>query len=717
MDPALQSTGDELADRTRTLWLKQEMKKREKEFTQSKSYSIFVGTWNVNAKKPQEKLEDWLKPKEDEKIKPDFYVVGFQEVVELAGLTGITTDETTGIPWRDLIQETLGGPKKYVLIGQKQLVGILVFVFARKKHVPLITGVVAESVGVGILGKGGNKGASVVRFRVQDTTICCVCSHLSARDNKWERRNEDYREIMRRVEFITQNDASSSLLPGQTIGDEIVKIEDHDYIVWLGDLNYRINLPFEEVYMCIQDNDLRRLLQHDQLIQQKDLGQCFDNFTEAEIKFLPTYKFCPGSDEYDSREEGKKRTPAFCDRILWRAQSGSSGNIKLLAYRRHELKTSDHRPVSALLEVAVMERIKEKQRTVYRELIKQLDQFENNKLASVAPSCDQFDFGVIRYGIPETRVLSLRNTGQVFANFQFIPKANGSVISKPWLHIEPSQGIVTQTDPLDIKLTIHVDRASAPGLNLGADKIEDVLILHLRNGRDYFISLSGQYQRSCFGTPLGHLLSIPWPIRCPQPSLIAHLPKPYTIPKELWRLVDYLLLRLAQEDVHDECGDNKELAEIREALDTGTPFMNFSSGSVMECILQFLHSLPEPVVPYQYYQACLDTVPQLNITFYHQAKQVVDRFDAVHYNCFIYLVEFMKEVIRLNVTSVDETARMFAGVMLRPPPNARGGAGGGTSGAGANGVADKKSVQFLLQFLRIQEVAMPNLRQIAAGHS
>ena len=76
------------------------------------------------------------------------------------------------------------------------------------------------------------------------------------------------------------------------------------------------------------------------------------------MTFAPTYKYTINTPHYvgDELEEDagtgaetkKRRTPAWCDRILWRGAA-----VQQLSYGRGEQLFSDHRPVSAAFGVTV----------------------------------------------------------------------------------------------------------------------------------------------------------------------------------------------------------------------------------------------------------------------------------------------------------------------------------------------------------------------------
>jgi hypothetical protein len=95
---------------------------------------------------------------------------------------------------------------------------------------------------------------------------------------------------------------------------------DHDVIVFVGDLNYRIvnSVDISEVYDMIYGHELLRLASYDQLCQEREKNTVFYGFNEGLLTFPPTYQFIPGKDVYDDRKDKKMRCPAWCDRILWR---------------------------------------------------------------------------------------------------------------------------------------------------------------------------------------------------------------------------------------------------------------------------------------------------------------------------------------------------------------------------------------------------------------
>nr|GMC60123.1 type I inositol polyphosphate 5-phosphatase 5 [Ipomoea batatas] len=146
----------------------------------------------------------------------------------------------------------------YNIIASKQMVGLFLSIWARKDLVPHIGHLRVCSVGRGIMGCLGNKGCIAISMSVHKTTFCFVCSHLASGEKEGDelRRNADVAEILKSVQFprICKN----------TDRHSPERITDHDRMLWLGDLNYRLSLSYEETRQRLEDNDWDSLLQKDQ---------------------------------------------------------------------------------------------------------------------------------------------------------------------------------------------------------------------------------------------------------------------------------------------------------------------------------------------------------------------------------------------------------------------------------------------------------------------
>ncbi|ONK80841.1 uncharacterized protein A4U43_C01F22380, partial [Asparagus officinalis] len=233
--------------------------------------------------------------------------------------------------WEDLVNKKRRS--SFMRIVSKQMVGIFLSVWVRRNLHKYIQNLKVSTVGVGIMGYIGNKGSVSVSMSIYQTPFCFICTHLSSGEKHGDeiRRNADVQEIHRRTRFSTT---------GMGLPQTIL---DHERIFWFGDLNYRINLPYERTHELISRKKWSELVESDQLKRELKKGRAFDGWCEGIIKFPPTYKYEFNSEKYIKDDlKGGRRTPAWCDRIL----TFGTG-MKLLSYKRSELKLSDHRPVTA----------------------------------------------------------------------------------------------------------------------------------------------------------------------------------------------------------------------------------------------------------------------------------------------------------------------------------------------------------------------------------
>ncbi|CAH1156231.1 unnamed protein product [Phaedon cochleariae] len=620
--------------------LKYQLKLKEPEFTQKQEFSIFVGTWNVNGQPPSISLRPWLSCDENP---PDLYAVGFQEI-DLSKEAFLFNDTPREAEWYKYVMEGVHPKAKYKLVGLARLVGMQLVVMVNSQHYPYVKNISVDTIGTGLLGKMGNKGGVGVRMELHNTSLCFVNSHLAAHVDEYERRNQDYKDINARMNFKRTPQA----------------IKDHEQVYWLGDLNYRItDLTTTQVKTLLNRHELPTLLRADQLNQQKERGNVLLDYEEGDIKFQPTYKYDLNTDTFDTSE--KARPPAWTDRILWRGKG-----VYQVAYRSHmDLRLSDHKPVSALFKSEISVVDPSKYRRVHEELLKKMDKYENEYLPQVTVDQTEVVFELVKFRERQTREITIANTGMVPAEFEFIKKLDENSYCKDWLRIIPYCGSINPGEKCDVKLEVC--------LETDLTKIYDILVLHLKGGKDMFIIINGDCQKSSFTTSISTLcrISVPimqvtdeqWRLALKDVSESSVL---YSVPRELWLIIDHLYRHgLKTRDLFESSALHEEIIRIRDWLDFGSldPLPG-NVQAVAETLLLFLSFTKDPVIPYDVHDACIAAASN----FQNCRQIVLQKVSDLHRNVFLYICMFLQEILKYsndNGYDAKTLASLFGDILLR----------------------------------------------------
>ncbi|TYI65756.1 hypothetical protein E1A91_D09G178900v1 [Gossypium mustelinum] len=241
-----------------------------------------------------------------------------------------------------------GSPARqhFCLAASKQMVGLFLCVWVRTDLYKHITNLKVSCVGCGIMGYLGNKGSVSISMTLHQKTFCFVCTHLTSGEKEGDeiRRNSDVAEILKRTKFSRSfRDLRQPFHPENIL--------DHNKVIWLGDLNYRLAPGCVDTHELLKKNNWQALLEKDQLRIEQRAGRVFSGWEEGRICFAPTYKYLTDSDDYvvqTSNSKEKRRIPAWCDRILWKGEG-----LKQVWYSRGECRFSDHRPVYSLFSVHI----------------------------------------------------------------------------------------------------------------------------------------------------------------------------------------------------------------------------------------------------------------------------------------------------------------------------------------------------------------------------
>ncbi|EFJ13099.1 hypothetical protein SELMODRAFT_122992 [Selaginella moellendorffii] len=288
---------------------------------------IYVVTWNMNGKIPERNLAN-LVDDESARRKHDLYVIGLQEAPSFYV--------------ESFFLEILG--ESYCLVASSVMSSLQLFVFARTALLSFLTDPRSDKVSVGGFGGviGRQKGAVAVSLRYRQLRFLFLSCHLAPHEGNVGARNAQFARITQSV-FARPNTANGcSCLHTATAGSDLV--------ILMGDLNYRVVGHKTSVGILIKNNLEKLLWPRDQLSREVARGNIFNGFVEGPLTFRPTYKYDVGTDNYDT--SSKERVPSWTDRILFKVRHKSWLSVAVQDYDSiNSLKSSDHRPVKALLRV------------------------------------------------------------------------------------------------------------------------------------------------------------------------------------------------------------------------------------------------------------------------------------------------------------------------------------------------------------------------------
>ncbi|XP_066595609.1 inositol polyphosphate 5-phosphatase K-like [Prorops nasuta] len=307
-------------------------------------FRIYFITWNVATKGPCQDVRQLLDLNNANQSLPDMYFIGLQEVK--AQPQNIIMDIFFEDPWTKSFREALK-EYDYVKVRTQRLQGLVLNMFCLRKHITHLRSIEAQYTKTGFGGLWGNKGAVSIRFNIYGVNICVMNTHLTAHENMLADRISDYNTILKSHSFSVPETSS---------------IFYHDYIFWIGDLNFRLNgddLSASEIDQLVHENKLDELLLRDQLKLVMSSGEAFAELQENSVTFAPTYKF-----EFCTQQYDLKRKPSWTDRILYKVNEDVYDDIKLKAEQLRYKSfpsyiQSDHKPVIGEFKIKIRPYVKD----------------------------------------------------------------------------------------------------------------------------------------------------------------------------------------------------------------------------------------------------------------------------------------------------------------------------------------------------------------------
>ncbi|TGZ83681.1 DNase I-like protein [Ascodesmis nigricans] len=329
--------------------------------------------------------------------------------------------------------------------------------------------------------------------------------------------------------------------------------------------------------------------------------------------------------------------------------------VSQLSYVSHQhITTSDHKPVSSLFSLTFPASVPAQRTTIHAEIVREADKMENEHRPVITVLIDSptneisssenhaLDFGNIAALRIYELTLTVANTGTSIAHTSFVDPPK-----KEYLTIEPLPAKALQPgETASASIRLHVNTPElARKFNSGEEKLDDVVVLHTKDGKDTFLPLTATWQPTTFGTPISELLHVPessggYRAWAAQSEDQKQGNARYSSPRELYRLTEHIIgvLPSCTAQGHpNPFARSQQLATVEqsndvlatwEALDTDTPFPAETTAEAAITVLeQWFRALPDALVDW-------DTVPA---AAKKKGSAVLESLDKEAVNIVVYM--------------------------------------------------------------------------------
>lgn len=291
-----------------------------------KDFTMCCLTWNMHGLTPSPKeIDNLLSPHKGF----DIYAIGSEECLRSIFQSLFISDKSY---WERQLSHYFGD--EYIMVSSVTLSAIHLIVFIKAEHENIISNIGSNSVKTGFINMLGNKGGVGIWFYLYNMSFLIINSHLAAGQANSQKRNEDFETILSNMN---------------------TKVNFTNFIVFMGDLNYRVEKNIEEAKALVSGKKFQELLQNDQLnIERKNLRLKMNGFLEGKINFNPTFKYIDGSSDFEINSEN--HIPSWTDRIFYSKKFVTHAvfDIDLDEYNSMNfIEMSDHKPVYSYFTIKI----------------------------------------------------------------------------------------------------------------------------------------------------------------------------------------------------------------------------------------------------------------------------------------------------------------------------------------------------------------------------